>query len=185
MKKTILSLIAVLLLLQPLFLSAGCGGGEEQGTEEEVVKYAIDNILVPELRDSDFLVEWMRRSTGVADVSPDELGLRFWKWEGGALTEITLEEFKELASRREGGDHRVWTYSQHSVTVLEADAAAGEAVVEVGSLYGPLSASGVRYLLRKEEGGWVRVSEETIWVSRSAKPVRGKDPRAPSPAAAA
>lgn len=165
MKNTTRILIVLMLLLQPLVLIAGCGGGEERGIEEEIVYHAIESILVPELRDSDFLVEWMRQSTGVADVSPDELGLRFWKWEGEALTEITLEEFKELAALREGGDSKVWTYSQHSVTVLEADAEEGQAVVEIGSLYGPLSGSGVRYLLRKEEGEWVKVSEETIWVS--------------------
>ena len=76
-----------------------------------------------------------------------------------------LEEFKELAARREGGDASMWTYSQHSVTVAEADADAGEAVVEIGSLYNPLSGSGVRYLLRRENGEWKKVSEETIWGS--------------------
>jgi hypothetical protein len=165
MKKVGLLVIALMLLLQPLALFAGCGGGEKKGIDEEVVDYAIENILVPELRDSDFIVEWMRQSTSMADVSPDELGLRFWKWEGGALTEITLEEYKELAARREGGDSKVWTYSQHSITVFEADEEKGQAVVEIGSLYGPLSGSGVRYLLRKEEGEWKKVSEETVWVS--------------------
>ncbi|MDD5666816.1 MAG: hypothetical protein PHS26_05835 [Actinomycetota bacterium] len=157
--------MALLLLLQAPLLSSGCGPGEKPGIDEEVAEYAIENILVPEMRDSDFIVEWMRRSTGMADVSPEELGLRFWKWEGGPLTEITLEEFKELAARREGGDASMWTYSQHSVTVAEADADAGEAVVEIGSLYNPLSGSGVRYLLRRENGEWKKVSEETIWGS--------------------
>jgi hypothetical protein len=165
MKKAGLLTIVLLLLLQPFALVAGCGGGEEQGIDEEVVGYAIESILVPDLRDADFIVEWMRQSTGVTDVSPDELGLRFWKWEGGALTEITLEEYKGLAALREGGDPRIWTYSQHSVTVLEANAEEGRAVVEIGSLYGPLSGSGVRYLLSKEEGEWKKVSEETIWGS--------------------
>jgi hypothetical protein len=141
------------------------GGGEEQGFEEEAVNYAIENILIPENRDSDFVVEWMRKSTGVGDDSPEELGLRFWKWEGGALSVITLEEFQELAAQREVGDSRVWIYSQHSVMVMEADEAKGEAVVEIGSLYGPLTGSGVRYLLRKGEDGWEKVSEQTVWVA--------------------
>ncbi len=165
MKKTAQALVATMLLLLPLALVSGCGGEEKLGVEEELLFYAINNILVPERRDSDFLVLWMRKSTGVSDVSPDELGLGFWKWEGGALSEITLEEFKELAAMREGGDPRNWTYSQHSVTVIEVDGEGTQAVVEIGSLYNPLAGSGVRYLLRKEGGEWKKVSEETIWVA--------------------
>lgn len=164
MKKAGLIVVALLLLPAPL-LAAGCGSAEKPQIDEEVAEYAVENILVPELRDSDFIVEWMRKSTGAGDVSPEELGLRFWKWEGGALSEITLEEFNELAASREGGDARMWTYSQHAVTVIEADGEEGQAVVEIGSLYGPMAGSGVRYLLRKEEGVWKRVSQETIWGS--------------------
>jgi len=161
MKKAGLLAIAIVLLLQP----AGCGGGDQQGFEEEAVNYAVENILIPSRRDSDFIVEWMRKSTGVADDSPEELGLRFWKWEGGALTVITLEEFLDLAAQRAVGDSRSWIYGQHSITVLEADEKEGEAVVEIGSLYGPFTGSGVRYLLRKGEDGWEKVSEQTIWGS--------------------
>ncbi len=165
MKKAGPILIALVFFLQALVFLVGCGGEEEQGIEEEVVDYAIQNILVPELRDSDFVVEWMRRSTGVADTSPDELGLRFWKWEGGALSEISLDEFKQLALLREGDNPQAWTYSQHSITVLEADGKEKEALVEIGSLYGPLAGSGVRYLLRVEDGEWKKISEQTIWGS--------------------
>ncbi|MEW6555384.1 MAG: hypothetical protein AB1384_13995 [Actinomycetota bacterium] len=165
MKRTGAFAIALLLLLQALAFMAGCGGGDRQGFEEEAVDYAIENILIPENRDSDFVVEWMRKPASVAEDSPEELGLRFWKWEGGALSEITLEEFGDLAAQREVGDPRVWIYSQHSITVMEADEEKGEAVVEVGSLYGPLAGSGVRYLLRKGEDGWEQVSEQTVWVS--------------------
>jgi len=165
MKKAGLLAIAIVLLLLPLAFVAGCDGGDQQGFEEEAVNYAVENILVPEHRDSDFIVEWMRKATSVADDSPEELGQRFWKWEGGALSVITLEEFKDLADQREVGDPRVWIYSQHSITVLEADEAKGEAVVEIGSLYGPLAGSGVRYLLHKGEDGWEKVSEQTVWVS--------------------
>jgi hypothetical protein len=165
MKKAVLLTIALVLLLHPLAFVAGCGGGDQQGFEEEAVDFTIDNILIPEQRDSDFIVEWMRQSTGVGDDSPAELGLRFWKWEGGALTVITLEEFQDLAAQRAVEDPRTWIYSQHSVTVLEADEAKGEAVVEIGSLYGPLAGSGVRYLLHKEEDGWKKVSEQTVWGS--------------------
>jgi len=165
MKRTGSFLIVLALLLQLFSAFAGCGGGEPKGMEEEIVDYVIDNILIAEQRDSDFLIEWMRLSTGLSDASPDELGLSFWKWQGAALTEITLEEFKELAAQRINDDPRAWTYSQHSITVLEVDGEAGEAVVEVGTLRGPLSGSGVRYLLRKEEGEWKKVSEATIWGS--------------------
>jgi hypothetical protein len=165
MKKTGTVIVAFLLLLSPMVLFAGCGGEEPKGADEELVNFAIESIIIPEGRDSDMVIEWMRQSTGAGDVSPDELGLLFWKYEGGTLTEITLDEYKELASKREGGDSRVWTYSQHSITVLELDADKGEAVVEIGSLYGPLAGSGIRYLLRKEDGEWKKVSEETVWVS--------------------
>lgn len=157
--------MAVLLLAQPLVLLSGCGGGQEKNPEEELAVYALENILIPEQRDSDFIVAWMRRSTSVADMSPDKLGQRFWKWEGGALSEITLEEYDELAAQRVGGDPRAWTYSQHSITVLEVDEDAVQAVVEIGSLYNPLAGSGVRYLLREEDGEWTKVSEQTVWGS--------------------
>ena len=157
--------VALLLLLQPLALLAGCGGGDNGGAEEEVALYTLENIIIPQERDSDFVVGWMRKSTGAGDVSPQALGLRFWKWEGGALSEITLEEFTELAAMREGGDSMIWVYSQHSITVMELDEDGEEAVVETGTLYGPLSGIGVRYLLRKENGEWKKVSEETVWVS--------------------
>jgi hypothetical protein len=51
------------------------------------------------------------------------------------------------------------------VTVLDLDENKGEAVVEIGSLYGPLTGSGTQYLLRKDGGEWEEVSEETVWVS--------------------
>ena len=57
-------------------------------------------------------------------------------------------------------------YSQHSVTVLEVDEAGSEAVVEIGSLYGPLSGSGVRYRIEHENDGWRVISKQTMWVSR-------------------
>jgi hypothetical protein len=165
MKKATVVLIVLMLLLQALAFIAGCGSEEEKSLDEELAVYAVENILVPELRDSDFVVEWMRKSTGIDDVSPDELGLRFWKWEGGALSEITLDEYKELASQRVDGDPNNWTYSQHSITVLEIDEDKGEAVVEIGSLYNPYAGSGVRYLLRKEGDEWTKVSEGTVWGS--------------------
>ncbi len=165
MKKAITLSVVLVLLLQALAFLAGCGGESAEGADEEVALYALENIIIPQERDSDFVVEWMRRSTGPADISPDELGLRFWKWEGGALSEITLEEYKELAAMRADGDDMDWIYSQHSITVMEIDEERGEAVVETGSLYGPLTGIGIRYLLRKEDGEWVKVSEETVWSS--------------------
>lgn len=156
--------MALLLFLQPPTLLAGCGAGGSM-TEEEVVQYALENILVPKEREGDFIVEWLRRSTGAGDVSPQQLAQRAWKWEGGSLVEISLEEYEELAAMREGGDPDLWIYSQHSITVFELDEKKGEAVVEIGTLYGPLAGSGTRYLLRKEDGEWKTVSEQTVWVS--------------------
>ncbi len=128
--------------------------------------FAIQEILVPRERERPFVVAWTRRSTGIGDVSIEQLGLRFWKWEGSGLVEITLEEYKELIARpKESGAE--WTYSQHTVTVMEMDEEKGEAAVEIGSLYGPLTGAGIRYLLRREGGSWKKVSEETVWITRS------------------
>jgi hypothetical protein len=157
-------LFIALVLLLPLQLCA-CGGSEGGSPDEGLALYAVQHLLIPSQRDSDFIVMWMRRSTGTGDVSPDELGLRFWKWEGGNLTGITLDEYEELAAMRIGGDPAAWVYGQHSVTVLEVDEDDGEAVVEIGSLYNPLAASGVRYLLRMEGGEWKKVSEMVVWGS--------------------
>jgi hypothetical protein len=165
MKKAITLSLALVLLLQALAFLAGCSGESDEGADEEVAIYTLENIIIPQERDSDFVVVWMRRSTGAGDVSTEALGLRFWKWEGGAVSEITLEGYKELAAMRADGDNMNWVYSQHSITVMEVDEESGEAVVETGSLYGPLTGIGVRYLLRKEDGEWVKVSEETVWVS--------------------
>ena len=154
----------LLLLLQPLALFSGCGGGKQQGEEEKVVNFTIESILIPRERDTVFILDWRRKSTGPGDVDPKELAQRYWKWEGGSLTEITREEYDDLASRREPGQPNKWIYGEHSITVLELDEGKGEAVVEIDSLYGPLAGSGTRYLLRKEGGDWTKVSEETVWV---------------------
>jgi predicted small secreted protein len=165
MKKAVTLLIAFILLLAAPALLAGCGSESGEGADEEVALYTLENIIIPQERDSDFVAAWLRKSTGGGDVSIDALGLRFWKWEGGALSEITLEEYKELAAVRADGDDMDWVYSQHSITVMEIYEEEREAVVETGSLYGPLTGIGVRYLLRREDGEWVKVSEETVWVS--------------------
>lgn len=163
MKKGSWAAILVIVLLTPL-IYAGCGNAA-QGDEEEVADYAIQNILIPGERDTSFIVEWRRKSTGPEDVSPEELAQAFWKWEGTSLVEITAEEYKTLAALRQGGDPKKWVYSEHSVTVQELDEAKGEAVVEIGSFYGPMTGSGTQYLLRKEGGQWQKVSEETVWVT--------------------
>ena len=158
--------MALLLAAAVPLMAGGCGGGGEKGGEEGVAMFAIEEILVPRERDKPFVVAWTRKSTGIGDVSIDQLGLRFWKWEGSGLVEITLEEYKELIARpRENSAD--WTYGQHTVTVMELDEQKGEAVVEIGSLYGPLTGAGIRYLLRREGGGWKKVSEETVWISRA------------------
>jgi len=165
MKKRSLTAVLIIVLIQVVALLPGCGGEAREVTEEELVKYTIENILVPRERESDFIVEWRRKSTGPGDVDPRQLAQRFWKWEGGALTEIGAEEFYQLAAAREGGDPNRWIYSQHSVTVVQLDQGKLEAQVEIDTLYNPLSGSGTRYWLRKEEGEWKKVSESTEWVS--------------------
>jgi hypothetical protein len=163
MKRACLVLALAAIILASLAFFPGCGGREKRSEEEEVVEYVITSILLPKEADSDFIVEWRRKSTGIGDVDPGELAQRFWKCEGGALSEITAEEYKGLAEARVDGNAAKWAYSQHAVTVLELEK--GEAVVEVGSLYGPLAGSGVQYLLRKGDEGWEKVSEETVWVT--------------------
>jgi hypothetical protein len=160
-------MMAVILALALLTMAfyGGCAGQGQVSEEERVIDFAIEEILVPKERENAFIVEWRRKSAGIGDVSPEELAQRFWKWEGGALTEINAEEYEELAAVRQGGNPNAWTYGQHAVTLIEMDEEAGEALVEIGSLYNPLSGSGIRYLLRKEDGEWTVVSEKTVWVS--------------------
>lgn len=154
-----------LLILAPALLFPGCAREAPHGREEEVVDFAIESILIPKEGNAAFIVEWMRKAEGTGEADPVRLGKRFWKWEGGALTEISLEEYQELAAQRIGGDNDKWTYSQHSITVLELDEAAGRAVVEIGSLYNTLSGMGVRYRLSREGSEWKKVSEQTVWSS--------------------
>lgn len=159
------AILVALLILVPAFFFPGCGGKEPRGDEEEVVNYAIESILIPKEGDAAFIVEWMRKAEGTGETDPMKLGKRFWKWEGGALSEISGEEYQELAAQRIGGDNDKWAYSQHSITVLELDEAAGKAVVEIGSLYNTLSGAGIRYRLNREGDEWKEVSEQTVWSS--------------------
>ena len=165
MKKAYTVAFLVLVILQSLLLLPGCGGQDRKTKEDEIVNYAIESILIPQEQDNSFVVESRRKSTGVGDVSPDELAQRFWKWEGGSLAEISPEEYQELAAVREGGDPTKWTYSEHAITVIELDEKKDEAVVEIGSLYGPITGSGTQYLVRKEGGEWKKISEVTVWTS--------------------
>lgn len=164
MRKARPLLVAFFLVLAALPVSVGCGKGGTAGDEAEVVDFAIREILVPKEQGRAFIVAWLRESTGPSDVSFEDLAQRFWKWEGGGLTEIDAQEYQRLSGTGKGGGGS-WTYSQHSVTVREYDAAKGEAVVEIGSMYGPMTMAGTRYLLRREEGGWKKVSEETVWMN--------------------
>lgn len=164
MRRICVVFAVLLLAATPALLAPGCGSGGEKEGEEGAAMFAIQEILVPRERDSSFVVAWTRRSTGIGDVSIEQLGLRFWKWEGSGLVEITLEEYKDLGARHRDGSTS-WTYSQHTVTVMELDEKKGEAVVEISSLYGPLTGAGIRYLLRREGGSWKKVSEETVWIS--------------------
>lgn len=143
----------------------GCGKKAAGSGEEAVVEYTIREILIPQEGERAFVVAWLRKSTGAGDVSFDVLAQRFWKWEGGQLTEIGREEYDSLSGTQGGKGQKTWLYSQHSVTVLSLDEEKGEAVVEVGSLYGPLAGKGVRYLLRREGNSWKKLSEETVWIS--------------------
>jgi hypothetical protein len=165
MKKACLIAALAIVILQSLVFFPGCGGGEGKGEEEKIAEYTINSILAPREFDSDFIVEWRRKSTGVGDVDPDTLAQRYWKWEGGVLTEITAEEYQGLAAARVGGDPTKWVYSQHAVTVLELDKGKKEAIVEIGSLYSPLTGLGIQYLLRKNGDEWEEVSKETVWAS--------------------
>jgi hypothetical protein len=164
---TALGLWVAFLAAVLLASTVGCGrgGGGEAGREEDLVLQVIQGIIVPRAGSSNFLVEWRRLSAGPGDVEPGELGIKFWKYEGGSLQEISREEYDALTERPGRKGAGTWAFSQHSVTVLQLDWDKGEAIVEVGSLYNILSGEGVRYLLRREEGRWVKVSEETIWVS--------------------
>lgn len=165
MKRAMIPCIVVAAAACAALLLPGCRGKATDGAEEEMVEYTIKEILAPREGERDFVVAWLRKSTGAGDVSFDALAQRFWKWEGGQLTEIGREEYDSLAGTQKGKGQNTWLYAQHSVTVLSLDEGKGEAVVEVGSMYGPLAGRGVRYHLRREGDSWKKVSEETVWIS--------------------
>lgn len=161
-----ITLVWVLGLATALTLLAGCGGGGEAAREEgELVEFAIQEILVPREGERDFVAVWTRRFEGSGEVSVEALAQRIWKREGGVLSEIGLEEYRRLLETHKG-ERNTWTYSEHTVTVVEYDPEKGEAVVEIGSLYGPMTGAGIRYFLRRENGKWKKVSEQTVWMSR-------------------
>ncbi|WP_287153653.1 hypothetical protein [Candidatus Solincola tengchongensis] len=154
-------------LLAAILLTPGCGGGGGVEKEEaELAEFTVREILVPREGERNFVAVWMRRSSGTGDISVEALAQRIWKWEGGVLSEIDLEEYRRLVGTHEG-ERNTWTYGEHSVTVMEYDPEKGEAVVEVGSLYGPMTGAGIRYFLRREGGRWKKVSEQTVWMSRA------------------
>jgi len=163
LRKTKVLLAAALLLLQAAALIPGCGKGKAVGPEEEVAVFTLNEILIPRERDRNFVAAWTRKSESIADISSGDLGLRFWKWEGGVLTEITREEYDQMVSANGSGGRGAWAYSQHNITVLQVDWEKGEATVEVGTLHGPMTGAGIRYFLRREGGQWKKVSEQTVW----------------------
>lgn len=162
--KTGILLVAALLLVQAALLS-GCGKNKAAGPEEELVEFTLNEILVPRERDRNFVAAWTRKSESIADISSGDLAKRFWKWEGGVLTEITREEYDQMISASQAGGRGSWAYSQHTITVLQADWDKGEATVEIGTLHGPMTGAGIRYFLRREGGQWKKVSEQTVWMT--------------------
>lgn len=172
MRKAVRYLVVWLLIPPLLVVLPGCGGARREGDEAEVVDFVVREILVPREGERSFVAIWMRKSSGPGDVSLEALAQRFWKWEGGVLSEIGIEEYRQLANTHQG-ERNTWTYSEHSITLLEYDPKKGVAVVEIGSLYGPLTGAGIRYFLRKEGGSWKKVSEETAWMSRGRRSREG------------
>ncbi len=159
----------VVVLLAALASFPGCGrAGTVEEQEAELAEFAVREILVPREGNRDFVALWTRKAEGAGGVSVEDLAQRIWKWEGGVLSEIDLEEYRRIASTHQG-ERNTWTYGEHSVTVMEYDPEKGEAVVEIGSLYGPMTGAGIRYFLRREGGRWKKVSEQTVWMSRGEK----------------
>ncbi|MDI6874535.1 hypothetical protein [Candidatus Solincola sp.] len=162
-------MVSALGLALVFVLLPGCGGGGDVEKEEaELADFAVREILVPREGDRNFVALWTRKSEGTGDVSVEALAQRIWKWEGGALSEIDLEEYHRLLDTHQG-ERNTWSYAEHSVTVLEYNPEKGEAVVEIGSLYGPMTGAGIRYFLRREDGKWKKVSEQTVWISRAGR----------------
>lgn len=161
-----IALVWVLGLATALTLLAGCGGGGEAAKgESELAEFAVREILVPREGERSFVVVWTRKAEETGEVSVEALAQRIWKREGGVLSEIDLEEYRRLLETHKG-ERNTWTYSEHTVTVVEYDPEKGEAVVEIGSLYGPMTGAGIRYFLRRENGKWKKVSEQTVWMTR-------------------
>ncbi len=154
-------LYLALLSLLACLLFAGCRGKGPETLKDKLIDFTFNNIILPLQDQPNMLIVLYRYPLDGSDLSEENLFERMWKYEHGKLAEIALDEFNLLRTARD--DDKRWVYSQHSITILQLEEEKYEAVVEVGSLYGPLAGEGTRYWLKYENGEWKILNEEMVW----------------------
>jgi hypothetical protein len=164
--KKIAAAMAVTLIL-PLvlvILAGGCGGNGQMTTRDGLVDYAVRSIIIPAKQQPRQLVVLQRYPVDDPSPTPDATNEKMWKIENGTITEISMEEYDSLKSERVNNDNLKWTASEHSIRILDLNEENGTAVIEVGTIYGPLSGTGIVYKLEYKNGAWNVVDKATAWV---------------------
>ncbi len=151
----------ILALVIASIFFAGCGGGGPHTLRDKLIDFTFNSIILPMQDQPNMLIVLYHYPVEGRLEFEENLYERIWKYERGRLAEINLEEFNILKTARD--EEKRWVYSQHSITILELNEGNGEAVVEVGSLYGPLAGEGTRYWLRYENEEWKVLDKETVW----------------------
>ncbi len=128
---------------------------------DQIVDYVIHDIVMPLQQQPTQLVVLQRYPSESTD--PVDVNEKMWKIEDGSITEITLDEFDVLKSARDANNDMIWRASQHSVRVLDMNEDTGEAIVEVDSIFGPMSMQGTIYRLAKDGDSWTIVKKDNAW----------------------
>lgn len=164
MKKSLAAMaVALILPLALVMLAGGCGGNGKPTLRDGLIDYATRNIIIPLQQQPRQLVVLQRYP--IDDISPtlDVINEKMWKIENGTITEVSLEEYESLINERDNNDDLKWTASEHSIRIFDLNEENGTAVIEVDTMYGPLSVQGVVYKLEHKGGAWNVVEKATAW----------------------
>jgi hypothetical protein len=165
MKKIAAALaVALILPLALVMLAGGCGGNGQMTTRDGLVDYAVRSIIIPAKQQPQQLVVLQRYPVDDPSPTPEAINEKMWKIENGTITEISLEEYNSLKSERIDNDNLKWAASEHSIRIFDLNEENGTAVIEVDTIYGPLSGAGIVYKLEFKNGAWNVVEKATAWV---------------------
>lgn len=155
--------MALILPLVLVMLAGGCGGKGQLSLRDGLVDYTLRGIIIPLEQQPLQLVVLQRYPVDDPSPTPDVINEKMWKIEDGMITEISLDEYESLLSERVGNDDLKWTGSQHSIRIFDLNEENGTAVMEVDTMYGPLSIQGNVYKLEHKDGAWNVVEKVNAW----------------------